>query len=273
MIRLIQTRRASTACLMAWAAVTFLAPGLRAEFPATRTGPDGAEMVLVPAGPFVMGSLDGDADEQPPHLVTLPVFYIDKDEVTHEQYAKFLQATGRKAPIDWPGGQMPVKLARHPVVNVTFADAAAYAKWAGKRLPTEAEWEKACRGADGRIYPWGNSPENKKTAAPLGDNSKDHTWPVGSFPDDVSPCGAMDMAGNVWEWTDSWYAPYPGNDNLEIEYGQKYRVIRGGGAIDYYGAASTRRCADRARSFPYGTYDALGFRCVMEAEPANRKPL
>ena len=237
-----------------------------AELPREIQSSDGAEMLVVPAGPFLMGSLDGDEDEKPPHVVTLPAFYIDKFEVTHEQYDKFLQAAGRKPPIDWPNGKMPAKLARYPVVNVTFDDAAAYAKWAGKRLPTEAEWEKACRGTEGRVHPWGNSPAGKKAATPLGDNSKDHTWPVGSFPDDLSPYGLIDMAGNAWEWTDTWYDAYPGNDNLEIEYGKKYRVIRGGGAIDYYGAAATRRCADRARSLPYGTYDALGFRCVREAK-------
>jgi formylglycine-generating enzyme required for sulfatase activity len=228
--------------------------------PATPAG-----MVLVPAGPFVMGSLDGEPDEAPPRQITLPAFYIDRHEVTHEQYAAFLAATGGKPPVDWPGGKMPAKLARHPIVNVTFSDAAAYAQWAGKRLPTEAEWEKACRGTEGRIYPWGNSSEKKKTAAPIGDNSKDHTWPVGSFPDDISPYGVMDMVGNAWEWTTSWYDAYPGNDTLEVEYGKKYRVIRGGGAIDYYGAWSSQRCADRARSLPYGTYDALGIRCVMDA--------
>jgi formylglycine-generating enzyme required for sulfatase activity len=237
-----------------------------AELPREIQSSDGAEMLVVPAGPFLMGSLDGDEDEKPPHVVTLPAFYIDKFEVTHEQYDRFITATGRKPPIDWPDGKMPARLARHPVVNVTFDEATAYAKWAGKRLPTEAEWEKACRGTDGRSYPWGHSPADKKTGTPLGDNSKDHTWPVGSFPDDVSPYGVMDMAGNAWEWTDSWYAAYLGNDALEIEYGRKYRVLRGGGAIDYYGAESTRRCADRARSLPYGTYDALGFRCVKDVK-------
>jgi formylglycine-generating enzyme required for sulfatase activity len=238
----------------------------------TSTAGDSAEMVLVPAGPFIMGSLEGDDDERPPHTVTLPAFYIDKYEVTHERYARFLQATGRRPPVDWPEGKMPPKLARHPVVNVTYEDAAAFAHWAGKRLPTEAEWEKACRGSDGRAYPWGNTADGKKTAAPGGDNARDHTWPVGSFPDDLSPHGALDMAGNVWEWTASWYEAYPGNDQGQIEYGRKYRVIRGGGAIDYYGASSTRRCADRARSLPYGTYDALGFRCVMDASEKKASP-
>ncbi|WCJ60395.1 formylglycine-generating enzyme family protein [Fontisphaera persica] len=226
------------------------------------TAKDGAEMVLVPAGPFLMGSLEGDADERPPHRVYLKAYYIDKYEVTHEQYARFLKATGRKPPVDWPGGEMPAQLARHPVVNVSFEDAAAYACWAGKRLPTEAEWEKAARGTNGWTFPWGNDPGNKKTAS--GAEGKEKTWPVGSFPDDVSPYGCHDMAGNVWEWTSSWYEAYPGNSQRELEYGKKFKVIRGGGAIAYYQAESTRRTTDRARSVPYGTYDGLGFRCVKD---------
>ncbi len=228
------------------------------------SGQDGAVMVLVSAGHFLMGSADGEVDELPPHQVNLPAFYIDKLEVTHGQYQKFLAATGYKPPIDWKGGVMPAKLANYPVVNVTFEDASAYAKWAGKRLPTEAEWEKAARGTDGRTYVWGNSPEGKTTAS--GAAGKERVQPVGSFADDRSPYGALDMTGNVWEWTSDWYDAYSGNDSLEIAYGKKYRVIRGGGAIDYYGAVSTRRCADRARSVPYGTYDALGFRCVMDVK-------
>ena len=240
-----------------------------AELPGKIVAPDGAEMVLVPAGPFQMGSEDGEADERPVHKVQLEAFYIDRLEVTHAQYAAFVQATGHRPPIDWPGGKLPPALTNYPVVNVTWADADAYAKWAGKRLPTEAEWEKAARSTDGRVYPWGND-TNKKAAS--GKDALDprrregRTYPVGSFPDDVSPYGVVDLAGNVWEWTADWYAAYPGNHNLELEYGQKYRVIRGGGAIDYYGKPSTRRCASRARSVPYGTYDALGFRCVKEAK-------
>jgi formylglycine-generating enzyme required for sulfatase activity len=239
-----------------------------AQLPAKVTAQDGAEMVLVPAGPFLMGSLDGDPDERPVRQVLLEAFYIDKFEVTHEQYAAFVKATGRKAPIDWADGKMPVALSKHPVVNVTWADADAYARWSGKRLPTEAEWEKAARGTNGRMYPWGDD-ASKKSAS--GEDAKDPkhpegcTFPAGTFPDDVSIYGVMDMAGNVWEWTADWYGAYPGNDAMELEYGRKFKVIRGGGAIDYYGALSTRRCADRARSVPYGTYDALGFRCVKEA--------
>jgi formylglycine-generating enzyme required for sulfatase activity len=240
-----------------------------ADLPARIIGQDGAEMVLVPAGPFLMGSLEGEADERPAHTVDLAAFYIDRHEVTHSQYAAFIQATGHKAPIDWPNAKMPPALAKYPVVNVTWADADAYARWAGKRMPTEAEWEKAARGTDGRIYPWGNDPAKKSASGTDALDPKrreGRTFPVGSFPDDLSPYGVMDMAGNVWEWTADWYNAYPGNSTLELEYGHKYRVIRGGGAVDYYGKPSTRRCATRARSVPYGTYDALGFRCVKEAK-------
>ena len=181
---------------------------------------DGAEMVLVPAGPFLMGSLEGDPDERPPRRVTLHAFYIDKYEVTHGQYAAFVAATGRKPPVDWPGGKPPPSLAKHPVVNVTWSDAEAYARWAGKRLPTEAEWEKAARGADGRLFPWGDDAARKSASGAPAQGSKHpegKTFPVGSFPDDTAPCGAKDMAGNVWEWTADWYAAYPGNDALELE--------------------------------------------------------
>jgi formylglycine-generating enzyme required for sulfatase activity len=223
---------------------------------------DGAEMVLVPAGELITGSLDGDPDEAPPHRVTLPAFYIDKFEVTHARYAKFIAATGHKPPIDWVNGTFSPKLSNHPVVNVTFTDAKAYAKWAGKRLPTEAEWEKTARGTDGRLFPWGSSTTIQSA---WGEFGKERTWPAGSFTNDVSPFGAMDMGGNVWEWTASWYEAYPGNDELDLAFGKKYRVIRGGGAIEYYGKPATRRCSQRGRSVPYGTFDGLGFRCVKEA--------
>src|SRR5688572_7314425 len=207
---------------------------------------DGSIMILIPAGSFSMGSTN-EPNEIPERKVSLPSFYIDTYEVTHEQYATFLMATGRRAPLDWPDGKMPRHLAKHPVVNVTWHDATAYATWAGKRLPTEAEWEKACRGSDARIHPWGNNADEKKTASGADAQDKTHpegrTFPVGSFPDDVSSYGAMDLAGNAWEWTSDWYKPYPGNDHFDVEYGNKYKVVRGGGAISFFQARATRRCA------------------------------
>ena len=234
---------------------------LRAEPLAEIISKDGSIMILIPAGSFPMGGTN-ELDETPERRVSVPAFYIDTYEVTHEQYATFLMATGRRAPIDWTDGRMPEKFAKHPVVNVTWHDATAYATWAGKRLPTEAEWEKACRGSDGRVHPWGNSGANKKSAT--GTNAKESTVPVGSFPDDTSPYGVMDMAGNAWEWTADWYKGYPGNDQFEVEFGNKYKVIRGGGAIAYEQKAASRRCADRNQSLPFGTHEALGFRCVKD---------
>jgi len=238
----------------------------RAEPLSEMVSKDGSIMILIPAGSFNMGNTN-EPDETPERRVSVPSFYIDTYEVTHEQYANFLMATGRRAPLDWSDGKMPAGLAKHPVVNVTWHDAAAYATWAGKRLPTEAEWEKACRGSEGRIYPWGDSAAGKKAASGAEARDKSHpegrTFRVGSFPDDVSPYGVMDMAGNAWEWTGDWYKAYPGNEHFDVEFGNKYKVIRGGGAMDYYGTVSTRRCADRTRSLPYDTHEALGFRCVQ----------
>lgn len=244
----------------------------RGELASRITSPvDGAPMSLVPAGPFVMGSNEGDADEQFAHRVDLPAFYIDMHEVTIEQYARFVAATGYAAPIDWPGGRAKPGCERLPVTSVTWYDAASYATWAGKRLPTEAEWEKAARGTDGRAYPWGNS--WKDGIANLeGDTSVAKPvaalQAVGSSADNASPYGVLDMIGNAWEWTSSWYEPYAGSSDVDAAYGQKFKVIRGGGAIYYYGVPPVRRCSDRYRCLPYGRFEGIGFRCAMDATAA-----
>ncbi|HZR46833.1 MAG TPA: SUMF1/EgtB/PvdO family nonheme iron enzyme, partial [Candidatus Manganitrophaceae bacterium] len=170
-------------------------------FPAApdKEGADG--MVLIPAGPFWMG-LDelppdtpwGQEDARPKHQVVLPAFYIDRYEVTFGDYQK----------VD-PSIRIPGRTAKFPVTDVTWLDADRYCRAAGKRLPTEAEWEKAARGTDARAYPWGNAFDPKKTNTGLS------LMPVGANPDDRSPYGVFDMAGNVSEWTDSWYQPYPGS--------------------------------------------------------------
>jgi formylglycine-generating enzyme required for sulfatase activity len=195
-------------------------------------------MVGVPAGEFIMGSPDGEGadDEHPQHAVTLDAFWIDHTEVTNAQFEQFVQATGHRTDAEtWDGGWVcdssgscgqvegadwrhpegPASDIRertqHPVVQVSWNDARAYCDWAGARLPTEAEWEKAARGTDGRRYPWGNQDAtceyavmNDGTGNSCGQGDK--AWPVGSKPAGASPYGALDMAGNVWEWVADWYA-------------------------------------------------------------------
>jgi formylglycine-generating enzyme required for sulfatase activity len=220
-------------------------------------------MVLVPAGEFTMGSPTGDADERPPHQVYLDSYLIDRHEVTVGQYEAFLQQAGGNAPSDWKTmNQFSNK--KRPVSNVDWADAAAYCKWAGKRLPTEAEWEKAARGTDGRLYPWGNEPPTTRHAnyGQSGSSNNGALAPVGSFEEGKSPYGVYDMAGNVWEWVSDWYdfryyktAP-PKNPTGPSTGGTK--VIRGGA---WNGNARALRSANRSLISP--TDQGLtGFRCA-----------
>lgn len=192
------------------------------------TSPD---MVFVPAGEFIMGTSEKELeqylllfpyrrpsrfyDEQPQRIVYLDAFYIDKYEVTNEQYGKFLKETGRTPPPFW--NDKLYNQPNQPVVGVSWEDAKAYAEWAGKRLPTEAEWEKAARGTDGRIWPWGNEWDpTKLNANDVGTvDGYVYSAPVGSYPQGVSPYGVYDMAGNAWEWVADWY------DKDYYKYGPK----------------------------------------------------
>jgi formylglycine-generating enzyme required for sulfatase activity len=153
-----------------------------------------------------MGSPEGEGepDEQPQHQVYLDAYFIDIHEVTNEQFARFVKATGYQAEGDWRKYYTSDK-EKHPVVNVSWNDANAYCQWAGKRLPTEAEWEKAARGTDGRRYPWGKEWDSSKCNASGNVDRYERTAPVGSFPAGASPYRVMDMAGNVWEWVANWY--------------------------------------------------------------------
>ncbi|WP_435016869.1 SUMF1/EgtB/PvdO family nonheme iron enzyme [Tundrisphaera sp. TA3] len=175
-------------------------------------GRDGAEMVFVPGGTFTMGRNDGDPPERPAHQVKLASYYIDRHEVTVRQYQQFLKEAGQVDELDRPTSKAKEKekdkessepsasSEDHPAVNVSARNANAYCVWAGKKLPTEAQWEMAARGQDGRIYPWGNGPPN--WAPPRVPKQID---PVMSQPSDVSPYWAFDMAGNAWEWTGDYY--------------------------------------------------------------------
>ncbi len=220
-------------------------------------------MVTIPAGEFTMGSDHG--IERPPHEVYVDAFEIDIFEVTNEAFERFVtetdyQTEGEKAgePTTWRTYAQDNP--QYPVVKVTWNDAVAYCEWAGKRLPTEAQWEKAARGTEGYTYPWGNEWNPTKT------NTREagyrDTTIVGSFPEGASPYGLMDMVGNVREWVADWfkaYPGYPGGDNEAQYFGEKYRVIRGGGWFEDTELATTTQ---RFASSEEARNDDLGFRCV-----------
>jgi formylglycine-generating enzyme required for sulfatase activity len=222
-------------------------------------------MVLVPAGEFTMGSATGDADELPVHKVYVGAFFMDKHQLSVGQYARFLEATHHERPPDWTTMNKPQNQNR-PVANVDWAEADAYCKWAGKRLPTEAEWEKAARGTDGRVYPWGNEPPTRFHA-----NSGKEVWsnhsaltPVGTFEEGKSPYGVYDMAGNVWEWVSDWYdSEYYQLSPPQNPSGPRkgsHKVVRGGS----WGSngITDLRSSDREIHLPSFRGFGTGFRCV-----------
>jgi len=297
------------------------------------TGKPDYGMVLVPAGDFSMGSnketneamwREGNAlnpygfkerlyiDEHPAHTISLPAYYIDKYEVTNEQYKKFVAETEHTVPYTWPNNgyslstaalsAVPLDMLRLiaserfrldmdvpsmsqaallteidkiqtrrnilPVAAVTWSDADAYCHWAGNRLPTEAEWEKAARGPKGLEYPWGDAWEPKNINT-MSDNPEEPYSTIGSFPGDKSGYGVYDMAANVAEWVADWYKPYPGADpkNESTAFGKKQRVIRGGmTSSGHYDALSmVFRAAKRTHLRPYTALIDVGFRCAKDA--------
>ncbi len=224
------------------------------------------DMVLIPAGAFWMGSDDRHPDEGPKHRVTLPSFSIDRYEVTNADYRAHLTAIGGRTNEVWPGGDFSPERANHPVANVTWHEAKAYCEWRGARLPTEAEWEKAARGTDGRTFPWG--PDMDPKLANIAESHIGHTLPVGSFPEGRSPYGLYDMAGNVWEWAEEWYQPYPGNHDPDENYGERYKVARGGGykVCTFYGCGSHAPTFNRAFFNPVSRNETFGFRCARSGD-------
>jgi toxoflavin biosynthesis protein ToxD len=243
----------------------------------------------IPAGPFLMGSdpaaafppdddeaprrrvrLDGfgeyslgrnpvayrgpaPADELPQHVVDLPAFQLSLTAVTNAQYAPFVIETGADPPPHWPGDAPPGGLEDHPVTYVDWFDACRFCDWADGRLPTEAEWEKAARGADARRFPWGDGPDPERAAVGAG-LKRGSTEPADARPEGSSPYGVLGMAGNVWEWVSSAYGPNPFDESREAPE----RVLRGGSfaspGLDH------ARCAMRSRSRPERRQRHIGFR-------------
>jgi formylglycine-generating enzyme required for sulfatase activity len=209
-------------------------------------------MVKVPAGKFLYGE---DKEEK-----ELGDFYIDLYPVTNAEYKAFVDATGQPEPASWRDHTWPKGKENHPVVEINWKSAAAYAAWAGKRLPTDEEWEKAARGTDGRTWPWGDEWDIKKANVFSGD-----TTPVGQYsPAGDSPFGAADMAGNVWEWCASAYAAYPyqDSDGRNNPNGTDVRVVRGG---SWHDLRNDLRCANRFRFAPSDRLINVGFRCASTA--------
>jgi formylglycine-generating enzyme required for sulfatase activity len=264
-------------------------------------------MVFIPAGEFIMGSpagSDGFRDEQPERRVFVSSFHLDRLEVTNQAYAKFVSDTGHRSPANtnpyltlWVNSQPLDEVSNHPVINVSWQDAVAYCRSAGKRLPTEAEWEKAARGTDGRRYPWGNEwdiskansasywagrtiefergadweafwikGEGARLSKENGINGEVLTLPVGSFPEAASPYGALDLAGNAAEWVADWFDPnYYRNAPLADPPGPARGAIKAMRGGSWLKPAKSLRTSDR----DWGTMDSrpsgTGFRCAKDA--------
>lgn len=216
-------------------------------------------MVLVAAGEFTMGSNAGFKNEVPERKVKLKAYYIDKYEVSNKDYKKFTDATSRTVPKHWVNGMYNANEENCPVVNVSWDDADAYAKWAGKRLPTEEEWEKAARYTDARKYPWGNQWDETKCNSYnyLGKNS---LKPVNSYPEGKSMYGCYNMGGNAWEWTSDWYKLVKKDDS---NLNQKYRIVKGGSWLKL---GLMTRCPTREALPPGEGYADVGFRCIKDAQ-------
>lgn len=218
------------------------------------------EPILIPAGEFLMGSDRDEDNARPQHRVYLPDYSLGKYPVTVAQYWAFCKATGRERPPE-PHSSWQWN---HPVSNVSWQAARVYCEWVGGRLPSEAEWEKAARGTEGRAYPWGNEPPDR-TRCNFGRNVGS-TTDVDRYPQGASPYGCLDLAGNVWEWTHSLYAPYPytAEDGREDPQAGRRRVLRGG---SWLSKPDICRAAYRYRP---GTLNVItGFRVVFRGAESH----
>jgi len=226
-------------------------------------------MVYVPAGEFEMGSTEGNDDEKPVHTVALDGFWIDRTEVSNAQYRRCVEAGDCSSPPESGSTTRDSYYGNstyddYPVIYVSWRQAADYCTWAGGRLPTEAQWEYAARGSDGRTYPWGDSAPDCSKANYRGADGLcvGDTSAVGAYSTGASWCGALDMAGNVWEWVADWYGDYPSGRQVNPTgpSSGEYRVLRGG---SWLGSRNHARCAFRnwGRVLTHW-YDHVGFRCA-----------
>jgi iron(II)-dependent oxidoreductase len=243
-------------------------------------------MVHVPAGPFTMGTDQEDTDDRglelglmigwfdsahPAHRIDLPGFYMDRTEISNSAYATYVAERGIQPPPHWRGPLPPSGLENHPVTHVSWTEAQGYCAWNGnKTLPTEAQWEKAARGPEALIYPWGNEYNHEAVNV-----ARINTRPVGTLPAGDSPYGLADMTGNVWEWTANWYQPYPGSSYQDDKYGTRFKVLRGNSwaSVGHYPdesdfmdiVANNSRTTYRLYLTPKGRLNDVGFRCVKPA--------
>jgi len=238
----------------------------------TLIGEDGREMILIPEGIFTRGSNSGGFDEKPEQEVYLDAFYADKYEVTVEAYNSFRRAANYAEPSVpfFPGDHEIMKVENHPVVGVSWVDAVNYCTWAGKRLLTEAEWEKAARGTHGLIYPWGNEMLDKRVNMSGKGDGFEYMAPVGSFPMGRSVYGVHDMAGNVSEWVNDWYDQFYFQEapmmNPAGPEDKKNRVFRGG---SWDARKVDIRTTKRFAATPGRKDSIVGFRCGKSKKEEN----
>jgi len=278
--------------LLLVAALFFFLTGTPAAAENARVNPLESQMVLIPAGHFKFGTDQMDeasealsmgipkpwyADESPQTKIFLQGFYIDQFEVTNDRYKIYVDDTGAIPPGNWADNNYPKGQDKHPVIWVTWFDAANFCEWAGKRLPSEKQWERVARGTEGSTYPWSNTFDINSANLAQATGKKTKLAPVGSFPKGANPEGVHDLIGNVWEWVNDDYAPYKGNTYNNEYYNAGLKVIRGHSASDIghfpgpmYLAALEKfsRGGYRQYASPDEPAPDVGFRCVSTEKPA-----
>ncbi|MEP6934941.1 MAG: formylglycine-generating enzyme family protein [Nitrospirota bacterium] len=240
----------------------------------SREEPVPEEMISIPAGPFIRGTNEGGFDERPQRTLVLDAFAIDRYETTNFQYQQFVDVTGHRKsgpPARYAKNMSKMRGVNQPVVYVSWEDAETYCRWKGRRLPTEAEWEKAMRGSDGRLWPWGNVDQPNGANWARVHDGHEVSASVGSVPTDKSPYGVMDGAGNVMEWVADWYgeryfeeAP---EKNPQSQDKGVFRVLRGGG---YATTGSDIRITSRSKLVADFRDETIGFRCAVSGEKLEK---